>query len=204
MHHGPGPTNQPSLFDRSVDDARGRRVAILRLPYSLGWRFKRHSLPQPVLGRVIHRVRLQMYPSSLIAKIAWTLTATAVTAGFLWLCVTLILVGAAPIAIAIAACVGALFCTHTWRLALGLQDFSDLDISTDLIAASIQREGFCPSCAQSLEGLPHASDGCTICPECGAAWRLSAHEPPRTDGVSPPSPRPMTEDSPVKHDSDDP
>lgn len=30
----------------------------------------------------------------------------------------------------------------------------------------------CASCGYSLKELPPAEDGCTICPECGAAWKL--------------------------------
>lgn len=33
----------------------------------------------------------------------------------------------------------------------------------------------CPACAHALESLPVAADGCTVCPECGSAWRV---EPP--------------------------
>lgn len=30
----------------------------------------------------------------------------------------------------------------------------------------------CASCGYNLQKLPTADDGCTICPECGAAWKL--------------------------------
>ncbi len=29
----------------------------------------------------------------------------------------------------------------------------------------------CLACGFKLDGLVEASDGCTVCPECGAAWR---------------------------------
>lgn len=35
-------------------------------------------------------------------------------------------------------------------------------------------EGWCPACSHSLTGLIPESDGCRVCPECGAAWRLPA------------------------------
>jgi hypothetical protein len=34
------------------------------------------------------------------------------------------------------------------------------------------RERRCVACDYDLRGLPPEPDGCTICPECGAAWRL--------------------------------
>ena len=44
-------------------------------------------------------------------------------------------------------------------------------------AAAITREfiavGMCPSCVYSLQGVPAAADGSTVCPECGAAWRMT-------------------------------
>ena len=30
----------------------------------------------------------------------------------------------------------------------------------------------CPSCGYRLADLPVQADGCTVCPECGAAWRV--------------------------------
>ncbi len=33
-------------------------------------------------------------------------------------------------------------------------------------------ERICPSCAYPLAGVRLEPDGCTVCPECGTAWRL--------------------------------
>ena len=30
----------------------------------------------------------------------------------------------------------------------------------------------CASCGYDMRGLPSDPDGCTLCPECGAAWKL--------------------------------
>jgi hypothetical protein len=32
--------------------------------------------------------------------------------------------------------------------------------------------GTCPACMYDLSGSVAESDGCTVCPECGAAWRV--------------------------------
>jgi len=34
--------------------------------------------------------------------------------------------------------------------------------------------GLCPTCDAPLKGYVPDPDGCTVCPECGAAWRLPA------------------------------
>ena len=36
---------------------------------------------------------------------------------------------------------------------------------------AILATGVCPACDYELRSIPVAVDGCTICPECGAAWR---------------------------------
>jgi len=44
------------------------------------------------------------------------------------------------------------------------------------------RHNLCPACGYNLNGLPATDplgDSCTLCPECGAAWRLaSVSDPP--------------------------
>ena len=32
--------------------------------------------------------------------------------------------------------------------------------------------GLCPSCAYRIDEIGPEPDGCTVCPECGGAWRL--------------------------------
>ncbi len=48
------------------------------------------------------------------------------------------------------------------------------------VAREIQREGLCASCGYNLCGSDVESDGCVVCPECGAAWgagRMRRREP---------------------------
>lgn len=42
------------------------------------------------------------------------------------------------------------------------------------ISRAMLRRGKCASCNYPLAGLDSAPDGCTVCPECGAAWKLNA------------------------------
>jgi len=41
-------------------------------------------------------------------------------------------------------------------------------------AMARQAVGRCCGCTYELKGLVPDDDGCTVCPECGAAWRLPA------------------------------
>jgi hypothetical protein len=43
-------------------------------------------------------------------------------------------------------------------------------------AARIER-GLCGSCIYPIETTSPQSDGCTVCPECGAAWKLPPPPP---------------------------
>ena len=44
--------------------------------------------------------------------------------------------------------------------------------------------GYCPSCAYRLFDIEAESDGCTVCPECGGAWRLLEDTPGHTNASS--------------------
>lgn len=67
----------------------------------------------------------------------------------------------------------------------------------ELIRRAMLRYRRCPACAYRLSGLPLESDGCTVCPECGAAWRFptSSQSLPRSSIVlgSPSSTDPQRE-----------
>ncbi|MBX3406620.1 MAG: hypothetical protein KF869_07635 [Phycisphaeraceae bacterium] len=41
------------------------------------------------------------------------------------------------------------------------------------VARLIVLDGCCATCGYALDGVEPASDGCTVCPECGSAWNLS-------------------------------
>ena len=63
-------------------------------------------------------------------------------------------------------------------------------------AHAIASRGFCPSCGYAMAGLHVEPDGCTVCPECGSAWRLNERKnarpctaPTTAAGVSRSSPR---------------
>jgi hypothetical protein len=50
---------------------------------------------------------------------------------------------------------------------------SESEVWRNRVRAALLAEGRCPSCGYPLHGLEQQPDGCTLCPECGAAWRIS-------------------------------
>ena len=56
---------------------------------------------------------------------------------------------------------GGYFKLYTWR-------------SAKAARRAMLRAELCVSCAYPLDGCQPEPDGCTVCPECGAAWRLKA------------------------------
>lgn len=48
------------------------------------------------------------------------------------------------------------------------------------IVRLVASHGYCPSCGYALADIPAADDGCTVCPECGSAWRINAPFPTAT------------------------
>ena len=42
------------------------------------------------------------------------------------------------------------------------------------IARIVAKHGFCATCGYALSDIPTADDGCTVCPECGSAWRVGS------------------------------
>jgi hypothetical protein len=42
------------------------------------------------------------------------------------------------------------------------------------VRAAVLAEGHCPSCGYALKGIVPEADGCIVCAECSAAWRVKA------------------------------
>ncbi|GMV25130.1 MAG: hypothetical protein AMXMBFR58_11610 [Phycisphaerae bacterium] len=42
------------------------------------------------------------------------------------------------------------------------------------VRAAMLMEGRCPSCDYDLSGVEPSADGCTVCPECSAAWAMDS------------------------------
>ena len=46
-----------------------------------------------------------------------------------------------------------------------------------LVRDGLLAQGLCPACGHGVRGIPPGPDGCTVCPECGAAWRARGETP---------------------------
>lgn len=44
---------------------------------------------------------------------------------------------------------------------------------TSAAIRAMTRAGLCPSCAYRIDSIEPEPDECTVCPECGGAWRMS-------------------------------
>ena len=81
-----------------------------------------------------------------------------------------VLVGRAPVATrAVDAAVLFALC-----LALKLVDESiRAGKRGEAAVAALRRAGLCPACCYDVRGLPRTREGCVLCPECDAAWRVA-------------------------------
>ena len=71
-------------------------------------------------------------------------------------------------------CIAAAAAVVGWLEVFGIIQPSKRTLpSTGDLLSRISREGRCFSCGYPFAGLKPDPDGCTCCPECGAAWKLS-------------------------------
>ena len=62
-------------------------------------------------------------------------------------------------AISFGAAIGVINKIYGWR-------------SVEAAGAAFARAGLCAACAYRIDEVVPEQDGCTVCPECGAAWRM--------------------------------
>lgn len=61
-----------------------------------------------------------------------------------------------------------------------------------IVIDALREHARCPACVYNLAGCPVAEDDeCTVCPECGAAWRLDVDASGRDEGPNRGSPEPV-------------
>jgi len=68
-----------------------------------------------------------------------------------------------------------IICGSIWIVSLWLRPltgrFWNKSVAPEYENVLISKK-LCPACVYSLDSLTPEPDGCTVCPECGAAWRL--------------------------------
>lgn len=78
----------------------------------------------------------------------------------------------------------ATFRSHPLLIAVGIPCIFALVLLTTWLTDNVRRpaptyesfgallaHGYCPSCGYRIDDFRPEPDGCTVCPECGAAWR---------------------------------
>jgi len=177
------------LGTRARDD-RGRRVRLLdpaRLKDS-------HALTDPIAGPRLSWARAELRAGTFGLRLSLLM--------MLYLVVFAILDGAgAPPMVWLT--VAPVWLALLWWLNRVLARRGD-ERRTDRVASMLASHGLCPTCAYSLDDLAPEPDGCTVCPECGGAWKRRAAVPvgptlPGSPSVAPMGwrrllPRPMLKD----------
>jgi predicted RNA-binding Zn-ribbon protein involved in translation (DUF1610 family) len=158
---------RPWLFDRVKDD-RGRTVGLYRANDRVDNAEARKELTQAELRSIL----------KLVGKRSDLVAARSVIIGFYCLFTVLAIVA---VVLSIVE--------RNWEA--GVRNLAYLAIYIILLVVlqrtiigwvrrpirdALLKHARCASCGYRIDGLEQESDGCTVCPECGAAWRLLASE----------------------------
>jgi hypothetical protein len=150
-----------------ITDDRGRTVDLVQPPDPWPpelrrWTFRRPKIADPALRMEFDCARrtgarygmaggLLMYVTGM--GVRSSLTTAGVSASWLWII--------APFLAGLTM----------WPLYRPIGRRVRRSAAADLRMGYID-SGRCVSCGFSLDGLPVEADGMTVCPECGAAWKL--------------------------------
>jgi hypothetical protein len=144
-HRGQRASVRPlSQIDPRLQVDLSRERRIAELHRELERTWYRRSLQAAAIGS----------SAGLVALFAWLAKSDQVWMGILIVGIPLVLLVA----------VVALGSRGVWR-----RELARLEAAPRLRIAG----GMCIGCGYSLEDLPCEADGCTVCPECGAAWKLA-------------------------------
>jgi len=159
-------------FVRTIDDDRGRAVEPwLKRPW---WRAesRRAPLSNATIERVIRRIR----PRFSFQRRLFFQTAALSLAVLAWLYVALVVwkiqaAGAGLLMLLVALC---------FMIGLLTQYLQRRTVPRSIFVWRLRdamvAEGLCASCGYPIRGLEVEADGCAVCPECGAAWKVGEAE----------------------------
>lgn len=151
-----------------VTDDRGRLVKRLTYAQLRPW----PSMPSPIPLEARTQIAAQANKAPLKGNV---LVPIGLGCGFtvIWsLMLLMMLLGggvspSSPIALVLWFCVVPVL---VQLVVIGVSAWSFGQRTASIICAN----GHCASCGYALAILPTEADGCTVCPECGSAWRIPA------------------------------
>lgn len=160
--HPPIEVRRGHYFGRAeLFDSRGRPIRVQREPPTPGMaNFRRHLTP--------------------LQRAAWRACVyVPVLLTFAWVPFVFWLTPDGPIMSlrGFVTC-GLMFVSFSWTVAA--MRLIDRMIKIPAIAAERLSRRLCASCEYPLELGPPDADGCAVCPECGAAWKLNDPTSERT------------------------
>ncbi len=146
---------------------------------------------EPIVKLVIRRLSA-VGPMAMVRRVGWYGVARVIVLGCLGFAV------AAVVMVALRRLSGSSMVSFIGGQALTQGWFAYLLLVPS--AAALRRRvvaltwyGRCGQCTFSLRGLPPESDGCVVCPECGAAWRRDQIAPANVqDAVAIEATQPVT------------
>lgn len=168
------------LTTRMVDDARGRRVRLV--PMTRRWgRIARapEGMSDEAIARVVDLLQLtvkervlQQAGMLVIAMIIGVIGVAAIrmkgfTTHWVWIAIFMVGVAFAGLSLGVALASLSSLRPSNRKFPVRIER-----IDPQRVASAIAATEHCASCGQDLRGLPTTDDGCTICPECGSAWKL--------------------------------
>jgi len=77
------------------------------------------------------------------------------------------------------SCLVGIFGWSYWKMWRGVPARTSREMAAGLLSC-----GRCPSCTYKIGHVVEDHDGCVVCPECGAAWRMGDGRAEMADGRS--------------------
>ena len=150
-----------------VTDDRGQRVKLIPVRHLRAFRVMRSPIPLEARRQIYGKTMCLHWPGVRIPVGIW-LTLTALWWLSLWQSTFLFRTPATPRFATFLVLINL-----PW-LALPVARYFSIRWIRQAIAFTVCKHGYCASCGYSMVQLEPDGDGCTVCPECGSAWRIPA------------------------------
>ncbi len=158
-------SNKPDPRPFTVEDARGVERVIQAMVPGLSARTDAETVPRDALTRIRRRVRAGRFGVQTARDQMMRPQVVGSVAGSAVLILLLVKQLPEPYGVLVALAAAALAVLLTWR---GVRSSAP-----DLVKDAFLVERRCPACGYDLSTIkPDGADGCSVCPECGGAWRF--------------------------------